>query len=78
MSIQINAVDGGRVKIGIAIGIGIEMVLGHEQSDVYRLSIGYVFYAAIGFSRAVLPMTLILEFFPPTKLEKNRQFKLGI
>ena len=30
------------MEIGIAIGIGIEMVLGHEKLDVYRLSIGYV------------------------------------
>mgnify|MGYP002062963051 FL=1 len=30
------------IEIGIAIGIGIEMVLGHEKLDVYRLSIGYV------------------------------------
>ena len=37
-----NAVGGSLVEIGIAIGIGIEMVLGHEKLDVYRLSIGYV------------------------------------
>ena len=32
-----NAVGGSLVEIGIAIGIGIEMVLGHEKLDVYRL-----------------------------------------
>ena len=37
-----NAVGGSLVEIGIAIGIGIEMVLGHEKLDVYRLSIGDV------------------------------------
>ena len=37
-----NAVGGSLVEIGIAIGIGIEMVLCHEKLDVYRLSIGYV------------------------------------
>ena len=37
-----KAVGGSLVEIGIAIGIGIEIVLGHEKLDVYRLSIGYV------------------------------------
>ena len=37
-----NAVRGDLVEIGIAIGIGNEIVSSHEKLDVYHLSIGYV------------------------------------